>query len=92
MKLELSASVLHAAAMELCLNDRVPVRGCELIEMVKVWLPSCLMDMPMRPRFGQSLASAHAWLVDAVLPAEGEPEGLELPIRGSNGVLPARRY
>ena len=35
--------------------------------MVKMWLPSCLMDMPMRPRLGQSLASAHAWLVDAVL-------------------------
>ena len=53
VKLELAASVLLAAAMELCFNDRVPVLGCELIEMVKVWLPYCLMDMPMRPRLGQ---------------------------------------
>ena len=31
VKLELAASVLHAAAMELCFNDRVSVLGCELI-------------------------------------------------------------
>ena len=67
VKLELAASFLHAVGMELYFNDHVPALGRELVDIIKVWLPDPILDMPMKTRLNHTLVSAYQWLVDALL-------------------------
>ena len=65
VRVELAASILHAAAMELRRNDRVPLVGDKLLELVRQEIPASLLGLDMREALSMRVGDALQWLVDA---------------------------
>ena len=67
IKLELAKSVLHAVALVLHFNGRVPIFDRGFVEILRVWIPVVHLDIPMRVALDPTLASAQGCMADALL-------------------------